>query len=606
MNVGEAMLERKEAVAQRGGKVVEKIAGLMEARARGEDIRLEELFALIDGCRDELSAEEIARWKRELEEDYNKSEAPTAKVITLRPKPLWRPTKHQQKTETDEEPPKVEAAPEVFSRTQTQAHQKSASKAIADLASKEAVKGPLIQELAEVFLSDDSEERLRYNTQKAEVAAILGVTQMDVHRAVKHKIEKDKEPPKKELTQAQKAVALSFDDRIQLWSDPTDGTAYASVRVGKHWENHRIGSLDFESWVRAEYGARHSVEVNGRRVPVPISNQALHEAIAMMKAQALAHGARATPSLRIGGNAVEVWLDLGAKDWELIKINEEGWELFTEGAPGVGFVRRRGMLELPQPEQNEDIQELRKFLNVGEEDFVLQVGWLLGAFRYRGPYPVNMLTGVAGAAKTSACRVLQRLIDPNFADLVPLKEPDDIYVNAYNRFVLGFDNISFITADQADAICRISTGTVYAKRALRTDADQFMMQVCRPILLNGIPDDLADRGDLADRSIVTELPALDEETQLSDEEFWEMFDEARPRLLGTLLNGVVGAMHSAGQVRLDGYGRIRMIDFARWAEAGCQHWVLRKVNFSPLLSPIKNVQCELLSNKTWLHKQLHC
>lgn len=49
-----------------------------------------------------------------------------------------------------------------------------------------------------------------------------------------------------------------------------------------------------------------------------------------------------------------------------------------------------------------------------------------------------------------------------------------------------------------------------------------------------------------------------------------MFDEARPRLLGTLLTGVAGALRNAGKVRTDSYGRIRMLDFARWAEAGCQ------------------------------------
>jgi hypothetical protein len=87
-------------------------------------------------------------------------------------------------------------------------------------------------------------------------------------------------------------------------------------------------------------------------------------------------------------------------------------------------------------------------------------------------------------------------------------------------------------------------------------------------LLNGIPDDLAERSDLADRSIVLELPAIDEDEHRFEEEFWEEFEEARPRILGALLDGVVGAL--ASKVSLEGYGRIRMADFARWAEAGCR------------------------------------
>jgi hypothetical protein len=127
-----------------------------------------------------------------------------------------------------------------------------------------------------------------------------------------------------------------------------------------------------------------------------------------------------------------------------------------------------------------------------------------------------------------------------------------------------------MSPDNADVLCRISTGVGYAKRALRTDADQFLMRVCRPIILNGIPDDLADRGDLADRAIVLELPVLDENAQKFEEEFWSDFEAARPRILGALLDGVSGALGTYKSVSLDGCGRVRMADFARFAEAGCR------------------------------------
>jgi hypothetical protein len=50
----------------------------------------------------------------------------------------------------------------------------------------------LLRELKLIFESDKSEERLRYNTRKAEVAETLGVTQMDVHRALIALIEDNK------------------------------------------------------------------------------------------------------------------------------------------------------------------------------------------------------------------------------------------------------------------------------------------------------------------------------------------------------------------------------------------------------------------------------
>jgi hypothetical protein len=340
----------------------------------------------------------------------------------------------------------------------------------------------LLKELAEIFRSDKSEERLRYNTREAEIAETLSVSQMDVHRATMAIVEEEEKKEKKsELTQAQKALSLTFSDRVRLWVDPMDRAAHASIKVDEHWENYRIGDGAFEAWVRAEYGRRHWIEVEGQRVPAVLSSTSLHEGIATMKAMALGKGQEITPALRIGGIGGEVWLDLGRREWELVRVTAKDWQIIMSGSPGVAFVRRPGMLPLPLPVKGGSIRELRPFLNVRGEDFVLEVGWLLGTLRPAGPYPVLMKTGISGAAKTTSCKVSQRSVDPNYADLRPFKSEDDMYIGAYNGRVLGFDNISRIKPDDADVLCRISTGIGYAKRALRTDADQFMMRVCRPI-----------------------------------------------------------------------------------------------------------------------------
>src|SRR5262245_16340863 len=127
-----------------------------------------------------------------------------------------------------------------------------------------------VAQLTAIFESDKSDERLRYNTRKAEIAEELGVTQMDVHRGVMKHIEVEKKE-KPNLTQSQKLVALALDQKVQLWIDASDKSAHVSVMVGKHCENYRIGDSGFESRVRAEYGRRHSTEIGEdgfvRRVP---------------------------------------------------------------------------------------------------------------------------------------------------------------------------------------------------------------------------------------------------------------------------------------------------------------------------------------------------
>ena len=429
-----------------------------------------------------------------------------------------------------------------------------------------------IAELAEIFEGDPSEERLRYNTRKAEIAEELAVTPMDVHRAVQKWI-KDEKEEKKELTQAQKVVSLALDQKVQLWVDPSDRAAYVSVIVGKHCESYRLGDRWSEDWLRAEYGRRHWVEIESggvmRRVPAVLSTAVLNEGLATMKAMA-GNRQQIIPALRVGSVPGEVWLDLGTDDWELVRVTKNGWTIVGEGIPEVRFVRKPGMWPLPIPVKGGNIRELRGFLNTRDEEFVLDVGWLLGAMRVAGSYSPMCLCGSADAAKTTGLRVRQRLIDPSFIDVRPFKTVDDMFIAAFHCWIPAFDNISKIPEDISDAVAMIATGSGYGKRQLRTDADQFMIRVARPMLLAGIPNDLADRDDLASRTIVLELPALADEDVKFEEEFWSEFEEARPRILGALLDGVVGALRGYQQVDLGGYGRIRMAEFARWAEAGCR------------------------------------
>ena len=154
------------------------------------------------------------------------------------------------------------------------------------------------------------------------------------------------------------------------------------------------------------------------------------------------------------------------------------------------------MWSLPFPVRGGNIRELRPFLNTRDADFVLDVGWLLGTLRLARSYPPLCIVGGADRAKTTGLKVRQGLIDPNFVEVRPFKTMDDMFIATLYCWISAYDNIRKMPADISDAIAMIATGTGYGKRQLRTDADQFMFRVARPILLGGIPVDLADRDDL--------------------------------------------------------------------------------------------------------------
>ena len=74
------------------------------------------------------------------------------------------------------------------------------------------------------------------------------------------------------------------------------------------------------------------------------------------------------------------------------------------------------MRALPEPEAGESVDRLRGYVNVpADDDFILLVAWLVGAFRPKGPYPILRVNGEWGSAKSTLCRILRELIDPNEA-----------------------------------------------------------------------------------------------------------------------------------------------------------------------------------------------
>jgi putative DNA primase/helicase len=117
----------------------------------------------------------------------------------------------------------------------------------------------------------------------------------------------------------------------------------------------------------------------------------------------------------------------------------------------------------------------------------------------------------------------------------------------------------------SDALCRLSTGGGIATRELWSNADEIIFDAQRPIMLNGI-EDVATRPDLIDRSIFLYLPQIKESDRQDEALFWRAFEEARPCILGALLNAAAVALRSAGRVRFQQLPR--MADFAVWAAAG--------------------------------------
>jgi hypothetical protein len=340
----------------------------------------------------------------------------------------------------------------------------------------------------------------------------------------------------------------------RLFHSP-DGTAYAAIEVDGHLETHAIRSVRFRDWILIRFLQQHG------RAP---NSQLLNDALNTIRAVAVYRGPEIPVFVRVAEHEGDVYIDLGNENWDAVRVTREGFEVVPR--PPVGFVRKAGFAPLPYPAGEGIIDDLRPFLNIGSDgDFMLVAAWAAFSLSPWGPYPVLVLQGEQGSAKSTTVRVLRALVDAAVEPLRALpKNERDLAIAAGNAWVLAFDNLSGIRDQLSDALCRLATGGGFATRQLYTDDEEMIFSAKRPIILNGI-DDIATRGDLQERSLLVSLPSILEERRVEEAAFWEDFEAAKPRIFGALLSGVSAALRNADDVHLE--RKPRMADFAVRATA---------------------------------------
>jgi putative DNA primase/helicase len=195
------------------------------------------------------------------------------------------------------------------------------------------------------------------------------------------------------------------------------------------------------------------------------------------------------------------------------------------------------------------------------------VAWLVATLRPGSPFPILVLQGEQGSAKSTAGRMLRMLIDPaKPADRARPRDERDLAIAARNAWVLSYDNLSGIPDWLSDAFCRISTGSGFATRALHTDTEEAIFEACRPVMLNGI-DELLTRPDLADRALRVTLPVIPEEHRLTSKEVREKFEAQHALFLGALCDAVCGALRELPAIEAQRIPLPRMADFVLLATA---------------------------------------
>jgi hypothetical protein len=338
-----------------------------------------------------------------------------------------------------------------------------------------------------------------------------------------------------------------------------DEKIYAKLKNNDHYENWDLESDFFKSWViKRIYEQKEK----------PPTQSAVADAINTIRGLISYNNSipKKEISLRVGGDYKELFIDLCNDSWEAIKINAEGWGVVS--CPRTPFRRYKAMRPLPEPQRGGNIELLRKYVSCEGDDFVLFVFWLIGAFSPVSPYPLMILQGTQGAGKSTHSKIARSLVDPNVGVIRSTpKNEQDLMISANSSWVMAYDNLSGIPTWLSDSLCRLSTGGGLSTRKLYSNDEETIFTATRPIILNGI-DDIATRGDLADRSLIIHLQSISEQKRKSEKEYWEEFKNDHALIFGAICDILSSCIRNLPNVYLDKLPR--MADFAKWATAGEQ------------------------------------
>jgi hypothetical protein len=170
---------------------------------------------------------------------------------------------------------------------------------------------------------------------------------------------------------------------------------------------------------------------------------------------------------------------------------------------------------------------------------------------------VELITGQPGAIKTGTTRITVGWLGGHMATMP--RDPRDWVAMAANAHTLGHDNVSSMSADRQDLLCKAASGHEHLARMLFTDAELYAVKFAPlAIVINGVEVGML-RADLIRRAVGHYLARPD--GYISEREVDAAWQAAHPQALGWLLDALVLVLARMG--KMAGPSADSLPDFAR-------------------------------------------
>jgi len=299
-----------------------------------------------------------------------------------------------------------------------------------------------------------------------------------------------------------------------------------------------------------------------------LKNDDISDVIENLDAHAAVNENHMDVYLRVAPNKYGIELDLGTADNKRVRLEDGKATLISSGST-VLFTRSEMMQPMPVPTEAGNWDALLPHLNMDEKYKLLLIGWMtyvITHFKGQSAYPLLVIKGEQGSGKSLLCKhILRPLVDNNSCGLQMFPtDAKDLVISSQNQHVLIYDNIRFLSKKWSDTLCIAATSGSMATRKLYTDAEESVMHVHAPIVLNGIHNFIVEP-DLASRCLTIQLDRITPNNRKDESRLIEEIENDAPAIFRGLLDLSAKLLEVESSVQSANLSRLT--DFCRWLAA---------------------------------------
>ena len=370
------------------------------------------------------------------------------------------------------------------------------------------------------------------------------------------KISKSKKKSEPEKKQTQQSLLSSIAQSQELYLNQ-DKIPYVTIRNGLTTRDIEINSSYYSEYLLLECFKTHGFTPTDVKSAVKLSN-----------ALAITSGKIHPVHNRFNFNGKKLVLDLCDGMDRIVVADKNGWHVTQKG--NYKFNQPDYMQPLPIPDENGDIEDLLDFFDFHNPlDKVLATVWIVTALATEIDRPILLISGTQGSGKTTVADIIRSTIDPvSLTGMSMPRTERDFGVHLHRHQIPSFDNLTRLSGDNQDLMCRVVTGGSIERRKLYSDMDSVFIHFKRAMILTGINNPIT-QDDLLDRTLSLKLRRFPDTERKLKADIMQQFELKRASILGGILNTFVGALNVLDTLKLDRFPRLA--DFFRFGVAVAEH-----------------------------------